>query len=104
MNSLLHSPQASGSKAKRANLRSDRFDEAAKIGLDQLLTVRLAQLCGEAPSKAVGKGDPGPIPNQRPIARSCESFPEIIFLPFLIFMGAMGLFPAYHCCRCSKQR
>lgn len=50
------------------DLRSDRFDEATKVGLDQLLTIRIAQQCGSAPLKASGKGNPGPIPNQRPIA------------------------------------
>ncbi len=50
------------------NQRSDELDESVLLPLDQLITVRLAQACGEAPGKAVGKGNPGPIPNQRPIA------------------------------------
>ena len=46
---------------------SDRFDEESSVGLDQLLTIRLAQQLGEAPGKMRGK-DAGPISNQRPIA------------------------------------
>jgi hypothetical protein len=75
----------------RANLRSDRFDEAAKIGLDQLLTVRLAQLCGEAPSKAVGKGEPGPIPNQRPVATAAASLFREDLLAFFDCYGRNGV-------------
>jgi hypothetical protein len=53
----------------KSDLRSDRFDESAVIGLDQLIMVRLAQLCGQAPGRAVGRGEPGPIPNQLPLAK-----------------------------------
>lgn len=48
---------------------SDRFDEETSVGLDQLLTIRLAQQLGEAPDKMRGK-DAGPISNQRPIAET----------------------------------
>ena len=71
----------------RTNVRSDRFDEGVKIGLDQLLTVRLAQICGEAPGKAVGRGQPGPIPNQRPIAARAGS---IFREDFLVFFDCYG--------------
>lgn len=71
----------------RTNVRSDQFDETAEVGLDQLLTVRIAQLCGEAPVKAAGKGDPGPIPNQRPIAtRAAAHFREDL----LVFLDCYG--------------
>lgn len=61
--------------ALKSDLRSDTLDEAVPLPLDQLLTVRLAQGCGEAPSKAVGRQNPGPIPNQRPIAvRAADTF------------------------------
>lgn len=52
-----------------AGKTSDRFDEESSVGLDQLLTIRLAQKLGEAPDKIRGK-DAGPISNQRPIAES----------------------------------
>ena len=77
----------------RASMRSDRFDEATEIGLDQLLTVRLAQLCGEAPSKAVGKGEPGPIPNQRPIAVAAARFFREDLLVFFDCYGREGVVP-----------
>lgn len=52
-----------------ADKTSDRFDEESSVGIDQLLTIRLAQQLGEAPDKPRGK-DAGPISNQRPIAES----------------------------------
>lgn len=52
-----------------ADKRSDKFDEASAVGLDQLLMVRLAKLLGQAPDKVRGKTDGGEkISNQRPIA------------------------------------
>lgn len=72
---------------RRTNVRSDHFDEHVEIGLDQLLTVRLAQICGEAPGKAVGKGEPGPIPNQRPIAARAGSIFREDFLAFFDCYG-----------------
>jgi hypothetical protein len=77
----------------RNNLRSDRFDESAEIGLDQLLAVRLAQLCGEAPSKAVGKGQPGPIPNQRPLAVAAAGAFREDLLTFFDCYGRNGVVP-----------
>lgn len=78
---------------RRMDLRSDEFDEAAPVGLDQLLTIRLAQLCGEAPGKASGKGEPGPIPNQRPIAaRAAKAFREDL-LVFFDCYGRNGVVP-----------
>jgi hypothetical protein len=62
---------------------SDKFDERVALPIDQLLTVRLAQGCGEAPSKARGRNNPDSIPNQRPIAiNASRSFREdlIVFL------------------------
>jgi hypothetical protein len=61
----------------RTSLTSDRFDEKTSVGLDQLATIRLAQACASAPEKARGKGEPGPISNQRPIAtRAAKIFQE----------------------------
>ena len=72
---------------RKSDLKSDRFDETAVIGLDQLIMVRIAQLCGEAPGRAVGKGEPGPIPNQRPLAK-CASLNMREDL--LVFMDCYG--------------
>jgi hypothetical protein len=48
---------------------ADTFDEAAKVGLDQLLMIRLAQQLGQAPDKLRGQASGGDmISNQRPIA------------------------------------
>lgn len=69
-NELLRSfaPGISTTSTFKSNVRADQFDEEAPLSLDQLLLVRIAQACGEAPAKASGKGEPGPISNQRPIA------------------------------------
>jgi hypothetical protein len=75
------------------SVRSDRFDEATEIGLDQLLTVRLAQFCGEAPVKARGRGQASSIPNQRPIAaRATMDFREDL-LTFFDCYGRNGAMP-----------
>lgn len=77
----------------KSDLKSDELDEAVLLPLDQLLTVRLAQGCGEAPAKAVGRNNPGPIPNQRPIAaRATENFRDDL-LVFLDCYAAGGSMP-----------
>jgi hypothetical protein len=69
--------------AFKSDRRADTFDETIPLPLDQLLTVRLAQGCGEAPSKAVGRQNPGPIPNQRPIAvRAADTFRDDLLVFF----------------------
>lgn len=78
---------------ERTNVRSDRFDEEVNIGLDQLVTVRLAQICREAPGKAIGKGQPGPIPNQRPIATRAGRIFREDFLVFFDCYGRKGATP-----------
>ncbi len=62
------SPGTETTGSLKSHLRSEQIDEAAPLPLDQLVTVRIAQGCGQAPAKAVGRNNPGPIPNQRPIA------------------------------------
>ena len=77
----------------KSDLRSDELDESVPLPLDQLLTVRLAQGCGEAPAKAVGRNNPGPIPNQRPIAAQAgENFRDDL-LVFLDCYAAGGSMP-----------
>ena len=69
------------------NLTSDRFNESeSSVGVDQLLTIRLAQGCGEAPMKARG-GETEQIPNQWPLASiATKSFRE----DFSVFVQAYG--------------
>ena len=57
---------------------SDQFQEDAKVGVDQLLMIRLAQQIGQAPDKLRGKESGGDrISNQRPIAeRAARHFSE----------------------------
>jgi len=55
-------------RALQSDLNED-FDETTAVGVDQLLTIRIAQQCGGAPKRlAEGKGS-SQIPNQHPIAR-----------------------------------
>lgn len=60
------------------NKKSDQFietDEKNTIGLDQLLTIRIALSCGEAPEKALGsKEESEDIPNRYPIAKVAARF------------------------------
>jgi hypothetical protein len=57
---------------------SDRFDETANVGIDQLLMIRLGQQLGQAPDKLRGNDSGGStISNQRPIAeRASRHFSE----------------------------
>ena len=53
-------------RGELSSLTADRFDESdCSVGLDQLLTIRLAQQLDSAPQKLKGNSR---IPNQRPIA------------------------------------
>ena len=83
---------ATSTTGMKSDLRSDELDESVPLPLDQLLTVRLAQGCGEAPAKAVGRNNPGPIPNQRPIAvRAGSNFRDdlLVFLDCYAGGGSM---------------
>jgi hypothetical protein len=55
--------------------------------------VRLAQACGEAPTKALGKGEPGPIPNQRSIARKASKAFKEDLLTFFDCYGRENVTP-----------
>lgn len=61
-----------------ANRPSDKFNERdEEVGIDQLLTIRLAQSLGAAPQKASGKNFR--ISNQRPVAeRAAQNFSDDI--------------------------
>jgi len=67
------------------NLKSDRFDESAPIGIDQLLAVRVAEAVGEAPTKAYGGKHM--IPNQLTVAtNAAKHFQE----DFNVFIRSYG--------------
>ena len=54
---------------------ADQFDEESRVGIDQLLMIRLAQRLGHAPGRVKGKAQM--ISNQRPVAtRAAEHFSE----------------------------
>jgi hypothetical protein len=51
-----------------SDLKADDFDESASVGIDQLLTIRSARLCGERPAKIRNsKEELDVIANRRPI-------------------------------------
>ncbi len=51
-----------------SNLKADGFDETELVGIDQLLTIRTALVCGERPQKLKGASESALIPNRRPLA------------------------------------
>lgn len=69
------------------DLASDSFKEGESIGIDELLTIRIAQACKSAPWGARGGDGAKTIPNQRPIAiKATEHFREDIS----VFIRAYG--------------
>jgi hypothetical protein len=68
-----------------SDLKSDTFDEAQPVGIDQLLTIRVAQVCGESPQKL--KSESGLIPNRRPLAAKAT---EYFTRDFSVFIQAYG--------------
>lgn len=54
---------------RASNIRSsDKFDEDIPVGIDQLLAIRIAELCKEAPIKLKALGEQDKIDNQWPLA------------------------------------
>lgn len=71
----------------KADLTSDSFcEQDESVGIDQLLTIRLAQGCGEAPTKARG-GDVEQIANQWPLAVNAMNFLREDFSVFVQVYG-----------------
>jgi hypothetical protein len=57
------------------NITAEKYSESADVGIDQLLTIRIAQTCSQAPIKLRGPGESGLIPNSRPLSqRAAHSF------------------------------
>lgn len=67
-------------KGSPQSLTSDQFIEMNTegssdiVGLDQLLTIRIAQACREAPIKARGSGESEDIRNQHPLAKKAANY------------------------------
>lgn len=72
----------------RTDLTSDHFIESTdSVDIDQLLTLRLAQGCGEAPTRVRGGAEIEQIPNQWPLATTAtKDFRE----DFSVFVQAYG--------------
>jgi hypothetical protein len=71
-----------------ANLASDRYIEEAAddLGVDELLAVRLAQVCGHAPGRATGVA--ADIPNRWPIAKIAAKYLRGDLATFIEAYGA----------------
>ena len=80
-NTLLHAfSRGVVRSGKRGIQTSDRFDEHEPVGLDELLTIRLANQLKAAPDRPRGN-ETAKISNQRPISeRAAEDFSEDIRL------------------------
>lgn len=73
-NVLLHAfHQGVSRRGELGSRTSDRFAEEKKVGVDQLLMIRLAQQLGAAPDKLRGRAGEK-ISNQRPIAEKAAHF------------------------------
>jgi hypothetical protein len=72
-----------------SDLASDTFSEetATDVGIDELLAVRLAQVCGSAPLMARGRNESERIPNRHPIARKAA---EALREDLAIFIEVYG--------------
>ena len=96
-----------------SDLAGDQFNEEIAVGVDQLLSIRMAQHCGNAPQKlratrtkdkeSLGRGRPE-IPNQQPISREAVRF---FSEDMRIFLAAYGysvprrsLLPMLESCIC----
>lgn len=92
------------SEGYEANVAAERFDEASEVGIDQLLTIRIAQSCGQAPQKMRGARETVLISNARPISRRAS---RLLARDFSVFIQAYGsviprpaLIPMLESCLC----
>jgi hypothetical protein len=83
-NELLKHFSPGVSRVKPASdLMSDEFEEQQVVGLDQLLTIRVAQHCGSSPIKLRGAGENHQIANRRPLALGASNIFRSDFTTFL---------------------
>jgi len=62
------------SEGKEQNIAAEKYDETTDVGIDQLLTIRMAQACNQAPIKLRGPGESGLIPNARPLSQKAAKY------------------------------
>ena len=104
-------------EGKSSNWMSDKVDENSSFGIDQLLAIRLAQVCGEAPGKLYGMGEGPTIPNSWSVARLAaehlredlsillqaygQSIPRQTLVPMLESVIGLGLLNVFLSCLAS---
>jgi hypothetical protein len=100
-----------------SSMTSDKVDENESFGIDQLLAIRLAQVCGEAPGKLYGMGEGPTIPNSWSVARVAaehlredlsillqaygQSIPRQTLVPMLESVIGLGLLNVFLSCLAS---
>jgi hypothetical protein len=100
-----------------SSLTSEKVDEIESFGVDQLLTIRLAQLCGQAPGRLHGTGEVSAIRNSWSVARVAaehlredlsillqaygESIPRQTLVPMLESVIGLGLLNVFLSCLAS---
>lgn len=72
---------------KSTDITSDIFDEEARVGIDQLLTIRIANKCGASPLKLRGQRQNSQIPNKRPLGVAAATTFRRDFRTFLEAYG-----------------
>lgn len=73
---------------------NERFHESVAVGVDQLLTIRMAQRCGAAPQKLKEGGKGSEIPNRHPVAKHAS---RALNEDFRILLQAFGGGIPRHC-------
>jgi len=100
-----------------SNLSGDKVEEREDFGIDQLLAIRLAKVCGEAPGKVRGPGEVSAIRNSWSVARVAaehlredlsvllqaygDRIPRQTFVPMLESMIGLGLLNVFLSCLVS---
>ena len=70
------------------DMAADKYDEQQAVGVDQLLMIRMAQICGSAPQKMSERSEQASISDQLPVAkRATIQFYEDLRV-FLVAYGA----------------
>jgi hypothetical protein len=98
-------------------MAGDKVDENENYAIDQLLTIRLAQMCGQAPARAHGAGEVSAIPNSWSVAQVAaisfrddlsvflqaygHAIPRLTLVPMLESMIGAGLLNLFLSCMAS---
>lgn len=68
-----------------SDVTADEYDESTEVGIDQLLTIRMARHCGASPNQL--RGESATIPNRHPLAMEAANTFRSDFTTFLEAYG-----------------